>query len=61
MAALVHFIDVGGMPVDEAPGFELVMRGLQALHADDDALLAAALPLFDATCCAMQAPHEGPR
>jgi hypothetical protein len=38
---------VGGLPLDEAPGLELMVRGLQALHADDDALLAAALPLFD--------------
>jgi hypothetical protein len=49
LAALVHFIDVGGMPVDEAPGLERIVRGLQALHAtDDDALLEAALPVFDA-------------
>lgn len=48
LGLLVHVIDVGGLPQDEAPGLELMVRGLQALHADDDALLAAALPLFDA-------------
>lgn len=47
-ASLVHSIDVGGVPVDEAPGFEMLVRGLQASHADDGALLAAALPLLDA-------------
>lgn len=47
LGELVHVIDVGGSPQDEAPGLELMVRGLQALHADDDALLAAALPLFD--------------
>lgn len=47
LGELVHVLDVGGMPLDEAPGLELLVRGLQALHADDDALLAAALPLFD--------------
>jgi len=55
LAALVHFIDVGGMPVDEAPGFEMLVRGLQARHPDDDdALLAAAMPLFDAAYAAFE-------
>jgi hypothetical protein len=54
MAALVHSIDMGGTPVDESPGFELIMRGLQARHADDDALLAAAMSVFDAAYAAMQ-------
>ncbi|HOW46672.1 MAG TPA: chromate resistance protein [Rubrivivax sp.] len=58
VAALVHYIDVGGIPVDEAPGFEALVRGLQARHAKDDALLAAALPLFDAFYAAMQAADE---
>ena len=58
LAALVHDIDVGGVPVDEAPGFALLVRGLQALHADDDALLDAALPAFDACYAAFQVPHD---
>ena len=57
-AALVHCIDVGGIPVDEAPGFETLVRGLQARHADDDALLAAALPLFDAFHAALRVTDE---
>ncbi|HKW83676.1 MAG TPA: chromate resistance protein ChrB domain-containing protein [Burkholderiaceae bacterium] len=47
LGQLVHSIDIGGIPVDEAPGFEMLVRGLQAQHAKDDALLAASLPLFD--------------
>lgn len=47
LGQLVHFIDMGGIAVDEASGLELLVRGLQAQHADDAALLAAALPLFD--------------
>ena len=54
VAALVHDIDIGGIPVDEAPGFALLIRGLQAQHASDNALLAAALPLFDTLYVAMQ-------
>lgn len=51
---LVHYIDIGGIPVDEAPGLELLVRGLQAQHRSDDALLAAALPLFDTLYAAMR-------
>ena len=58
LASVVHCIDVGGIPVDEAPGLEMIVRGLQARHADDDALLAAALPAFDACYAAFQMPHE---
>lgn len=58
LAALVHCIDVGGMAVDEAPGFEMLVRGLQTQHVDDDALLAAALPAFDACYAALQVPHD---
>ncbi len=57
LASLVHYIDIGGIPVDEAPGFELLVRGLQARHADDE-LLAAAMPAFDAYYAALQVPHE---
>ena len=55
LADLVHCIDIGGIPVDEAPGFEMVVRGLQAQHASDDALLAAAMLTFDAVYAALQA------
>jgi len=57
-AALVHYIDVGGIPVDEAAGFETLVRGLQARHAGDDELLAAAVPLFDAFYLALQVPRD---
>lgn len=57
-ARLVHCIDVGGIPVDEAPGFEMLVRGLQARHANDDRLLAAALPVFDAYYAALQAAND---
>jgi hypothetical protein len=52
---LVHYVDVGGIPVDEAAGVEAVVRGLQSQHEDDDALLAASLPLFDSLYAAMKA------
>jgi hypothetical protein len=48
LAQLVHYLDAGGLPVAEAPGFEAVLAGLRAVAPDDDALLAAATPLLDA-------------
>ena len=54
LAELVHCIDVGGIVVDEAAGFEMLVRGLHARHADDDELLAAAVAVFDAAYTALQ-------
>ena len=48
IGAAVHVLDVGGIPVPEAPGLETILAGLRELHADDDALVAASLPVFDA-------------
>ena len=53
LGQLVHYLDTGGIPVDEAAGVEAMVRGLHARHADDDALLAAALPLFDSLHAAL--------
>lgn len=44
----VHYIDIGGAANEEAAGLEALIRGLQAQHDDDDALLEAALGVFDA-------------
>jgi hypothetical protein len=48
IAHVVHFLDVGGIPVAEAAGLETVLAGLLELHADDDRLAAAAAHVFDA-------------
>jgi hypothetical protein len=55
---LVHYIDVGGAPPDEAPGFEMLVRGLQAQHPDDDALLMAGISLFDTLLAALEARKD---
>lgn len=47
LGALVHSLDVGGPPVAEAAGVEMVLAGLRASAPDDDALLAAASGVFD--------------
>lgn len=47
IAALIHFLDVGGVPVAEAAGLESMMRAARETIANDDELLAAALGMFD--------------
>lgn len=47
LARVVHFLDVGGLPVAEAPGLESLLAGMRASLADDDELLAAAGQTFD--------------
>ncbi len=47
IASLVHVLDVGGLPVPEAPGLEMLLAGMRASLADDDALLDAASLAFD--------------
>ncbi|MCI0433317.1 MAG: chromate resistance protein, partial [Gemmatimonadetes bacterium] len=39
LGELVHTLDVGGVPVPEASGFEALMTGARQGAADDDALL----------------------
>lgn len=48
IAAAVHYLDAGGIPVAEAAGLESILAGLRELHADDDALCTAAATVFDA-------------
>lgn len=47
LGALVHCLDVGGLPVAEAAGLEMVLGGLRASQPDDDALLVAAGAVLD--------------
>jgi hypothetical protein len=55
LGQLVHYIDVGGIPLDEAPGIEMIVRGLQAQYRDDDQLLEAAFAFFDTLHAALKA------
>ena len=54
IGGIVHFLDVGGVPVAEAPGLEAVLQGLRDSAPNDDALLAAVAPLFDGLYLAFQ-------
>ncbi|MGJ0486633.1 MAG: chromate resistance protein ChrB domain-containing protein [Methylomicrobium sp.] len=48
LAGLVHYLDVGGIPVPEAAGLETLVSGMRQQWPDDDALLAEAEKVFDA-------------
>jgi hypothetical protein len=48
IAQVVHYLDIGGIPVPEAAGLEAVLAGLREVHADDDRLTTAAAAVFDA-------------
>jgi hypothetical protein len=47
LGALVHHLDVGGIPIAEGPGFATIMAGARSLQPNDDALLKAMTPVFD--------------
>jgi hypothetical protein len=47
IAAAVHFLDVGGIPVPEANGLETMLKGAKERAHGDDALLAEAMRTLD--------------
>jgi hypothetical protein len=47
IAAAVHFLDVGGIPVPEANGLETMLKGAKERARDDDTLLAEAMRTLD--------------
>jgi hypothetical protein len=50
LARIVHEADLADDRYDapEAPGLDVILRGLSMLHDDDDEMLAITAPLFDA-------------
>ena len=47
IGALVHFLDVGGIPVAEAKGLETMLAGVKSKAKNDDELLRESLKVFD--------------
>ncbi|KZC30795.1 hypothetical protein RhoFW510R10_01050 [Rhodanobacter sp. FW510-R10] len=56
LGALVHYLDVGGVPVPEAAGFAAIMAGARATQPDDDALLRSIGPVLDSLYAAYSEP-----
>jgi len=48
LGALVHYLDVGGIPVLEATGLETLINGMRQRFTVDDELLAETEKIFDA-------------
>ena len=48
IAGVVHYLDVGGIPVVEAAGLETLMRGMRQQWPSDDDLLNETNKIFDA-------------
>ena len=47
LGAMVHYLDVGGIPVIEAAGFETIVRGARQRFSSDDEFLAEIEKIFD--------------
>jgi len=47
IGTLIHYLDVGGVPVPEAVGLEAMLRGAHRLIVDDDSLVTEAGKLFE--------------
>ena len=58
MGALVHHLDMGGIPIAEGAGLAAVMTGARLLQQDDDALLKAMTPVLDSLYAAYSASTE---
>jgi hypothetical protein len=58
LGALVHYLDVGGIPVPEAAGFAAIMAGARAQHANDDKLLQAMVTVLDSLYAAYSEPSK---
>jgi hypothetical protein len=58
IGTIVHYLDAGGLQPPEAQGIESVLAGLRSAIDDDDQLVKAAMPLFDALLRSFEARTE---
>ena len=47
IGGVIHFLDVGGIPVPDAKGLETLLTGIKEKSRSDDALLAESMRIFD--------------
>lgn len=55
LAATIHFLDIGGIPVADAKGLEMILKGARDNSRTDDELVATAARVFDHMYSAYQA------
>lgn len=58
LGALVHHLDVGGIPTADGAGFATIMTGARTLHTDDGTLLVAMTPVIDSLYAAYSSQAE---
>jgi hypothetical protein len=56
LAATIHFLDIGGIPIADASGLEIVLKGARDTARSDDELVVAASTVFDHVYLAYQSP-----
>ena len=57
LAATIHFLDVGGIPVADAKGLETILKGARDKARSDDDLVLAATKVFDHAYSAYRSPE----
>jgi hypothetical protein len=60
LAATIHFLDVGGIPVDDARGLETILKGARDKARSDDELVLAAASIFDHLYSAYRSTESTP-
>jgi len=60
LAATIHFLDVGGIPVDDAKGLETILKGARNKARSDDELVLAAAGIFDHVYSAYRSTESTP-
>jgi hypothetical protein len=60
LAAMIHFLDVGGIHVDDAKGLETILKGARDKARSDDALVLAAAKVLDHVYSAYQSTERAP-
>jgi hypothetical protein len=60
IAATVRYLDVGGIPVEEAEGIRTILEGIRAKSRSDDALVSEALRVFDHLYAAWRPKEQTP-
>jgi hypothetical protein len=60
LAATIHFLDIGGIPVADANGLETVLKGARGSARSDDELALAAAGVFDHVYSAYRSTESTP-
>jgi hypothetical protein len=58
LGAMVHHLDIGGIPTAEGPGFATIMAGARTLQKNDEALLKAMTPVLDSLYAGYTSPQQ---